>query len=1499
MAVALFALLAYCAPGEEVSSDAAEDAARGWINLREALGEAITAEPDSVLTYDAKDGKGKYYVVNLKGGGFVVTSGDTAMEPILAYSKEGVWNTNAAENPLMAMLEIDVAAMMAELSSANAAGGRRLAATASAQQQDGNSAKWARLRGAASAKGGLRLQASAPMADLRCAPLVTTAWGQSGHGENLYTPHGYVCGCVATAASQLMRYWSWPDAAHKLSAQRNYSGSIRSYSGGWNATDGYNASAEDYNANPRVFTPWAVTPFDASVPYDWSNMVDSPSTDAQKQAVGRLVLDVGLASYMNYGDGASDTRLEFFAKRLTDQFAYQNAVIRQKNITTAEAVTAMLSNFDAKLPCTVSVPGHAIVADGYGYDSSKTLYVHFNFGWPNSTPSGDSWYTPPDLTAVRSGFNAINDVTYNVYPPTDKDGIARAPGLSIVSGTLLDASDSPVGGVTVTATNLTTGAAVTETSAAATGRFVLWLPAGDYVITATSGGKYAYFARHIETIGDTQDEAGWVQSAGRVGNIHGLELKLKYSTATPAALDIITDDAAFWLDASDASTITTNANGEVTRWNSRVGSNYAGQSTGYNGTLSYPKYEATRFGMPTVDFGDVKSGRDLAFSTVGNIRMAFWVVKMPKSPDAFWLGDYGSNGKWNYHFSRGGNGQWTSSYNPTLQEGEKFARFWDGTNEVANMTSECPDDSRFLVVAAEMNEGAYANRITQDRYIDRNGGKQLSELILFDRVLTDEERVAVTEYLQNKWTFEYPAMSDSVFWLDASATDTITTNASGEVTSWRSRVGFNAADRLVTISNYQGSDSITTTYPTYDSSVPFVDFGAVGSGRDLVFNKITDIRMVFWVVKIQRSADAFWLGSYYQADDSNGANGYPFSRGGGAQYASNYNPTAADGERWGRMWLGTTQVDMFNDVPPDDKFIIVAAEMSAGATANSFTLDRWLTKRTGGKQLCELLVYNRVLSDAERIEVTEYLQEKWPTEKAATPTSPTATTSYTDSHTVTLECATAGATIYYTVDGSEPTAYSILYAGPFTISDTTTVKARAVARGYFDSEVFTQTFTFAPRAATPTSTSTAGYRNTLVDLATATPGATIRYTTDGSDPTAESPVYDGTINVTNRTCATTVKAVVFADGYRPSEVFTYNYYVKQFFGDTNDVNIAASYADTSENRAAHWVHEDEDFKEATGLWSNAVEYVNHKVAIDEKNEFTADNPSDARNVIIETTLSFESAAEEHKDYDGAKAAIRIGTNSCFQVYTTNANGRVWLDAQGSLAETNRDYIVRFELDFTNKTYTVAVKSGLEYATLYDGAVTNFPFAYSDGTPFVQTFEFDGEGSVGSIYGSYTNRVVVFVTDEVVTVSDGTTTLTASQAEWLNKRGDHAAVAAMVRTLTSDQFARAYLLNENIMNASYSVDGWGSFEITDIDVGASAVTVKVKLVRNFAVMDGAKAAPINGTLKVYGGANVTGINTQINDDDYKLNDNDLHFRDGEEATFVIDKGAIKFYKAVIE
>ena len=63
------------------------------------------------------------------------------------------------------------------------------------------------------------------------------------------------------------------------------------------------------------------------------------------------------------------------------------------------------------------------------------------------------------------------------------------------------------------------------------------------------------------------------------------------------------------------------------------------------------------------------------------------------------------------------------------------------------------------------------------------------------------------------------------------------------------------------------------------------------------------------------------------------------------------------------------------------------------------------------------------------------------------PTFSVAEGTYTAAQTVTLACTTEGAEIRYTLDGTEPTATSTLYATALTISETTTVKAVAVKNG--------------------------------------------------------------------------------------------------------------------------------------------------------------------------------------------------------------------------------------------------------------------------------------------------------------------------------------------------------------------------------------------------------------------------------------------------------------------
>ena len=72
--------------------------------------------------------------------------------------------------------------------------------------------------------------------------------------------------------------------------------------------------------------------------------------------------------------------------------------------------------------------------------------------------------------------------------------------------------------------------------------------------------------------------------------------------------------------------------------------------------------------------------------------------------------------------------------------------------------------------------------------------------------------------------------------------------------------------------------------------------------------------------------------------------------------------------------------------------------------------------------------------------------------------SPAAGT-YSTAQSVTISCATSGATIRYTTDGSTPTSSSGVYSGPIIVSKTTTVKAYATASGMADSAVASATYT--------------------------------------------------------------------------------------------------------------------------------------------------------------------------------------------------------------------------------------------------------------------------------------------------------------------------------------------------------------------------------------------------------------------------------------------------------
>lgn len=83
-----------------------------------------------------------------------------------------------------------------------------------------------------------------------------------------------------------------------------------------------------------------------------------------------------------------------------------------------------------------------------------------------------------------------------------------------------------------------------------------------------------------------------------------------------------------------------------------------------------------------------------------------------------------------------------------------------------------------------------------------------------------------------------------------------------------------------------------------------------------------------------------------------------------------------------------------------------------------------------------------------------------------TPTFNPEAGSYKTFQSVTISCATEGATIHYTVDGSEPTESSPVYGDPISIKSKTTIKAIAMKSGMANSAIAEATYNLPQTVAT-------------------------------------------------------------------------------------------------------------------------------------------------------------------------------------------------------------------------------------------------------------------------------------------------------------------------------------------------------------------------------------------------------------------------------------------------
>jgi len=157
---------------------------------------------------------------------------------------------------------------------------------------------------------------------------------------------------------------------------------------------------------------------------------------------------------------------------------------------------------------------------------------------------------------------------------------------------------------------------------------------------------------------------------------------------------------------------------------------------------------------------------------------------------------------------------------------------------------------------------------------------------------------------------------------------------------------------------------------------------------------------------------------------------------------------------------------------------------------------------------------------------------------------------YSSAQVVTISSTTPSATIYYTTNGSTPTTSSLVYTGPITVSATEILEAIALVSGNSASQVSrgismvatssaspvsSAAYTIAPSTGVPTFSPAAGTYSSAqaVTISSATPSATIFYTTNGTTPTTSSPIYAGPITVGG---TETLAAVAMAASSSASQV---------------------------------------------------------------------------------------------------------------------------------------------------------------------------------------------------------------------------------------------------------------------------------------------------------------------------------------------------------------------------
>lgn len=392
------------------NSDAVVAVANNWLELSQEMGWGWTAAADftpGAIQEIKFEGELLAFSLPVAGGGYVVVPAYRELPPITAYSMNSFYDIGAEDGfckMLKEVLTYKINLVRSFLMDANPPAEAMVLQEAIEQHRSlwqAYSSDYQTFIKAIEENADGQMDSEEQMEVLHgildIGPLLGSISWDQGYPYYNDCPWGdggrCVVGCVATAMTQIMKYWEHPP---------NGTGSHTYW---WDGDQSCGGSTSGQNLSATF-----------SDSYDWPNILDDYSggeTSAQRAAVAELSYEAGVSLEMDYGRCGSGAYTWDVRDALPDYFYYADVIDKEDrdNYGSASAWFDMLqAELNYHRPLQYRIYRHSIVCDGWRYSNQ----LHFNYGWDDSH---NAWYTVDNLYCNWPGCDPMEEYALRyIYP---------------------------------------------------------------------------------------------------------------------------------------------------------------------------------------------------------------------------------------------------------------------------------------------------------------------------------------------------------------------------------------------------------------------------------------------------------------------------------------------------------------------------------------------------------------------------------------------------------------------------------------------------------------------------------------------------------------------------------------------------------------------------------------------------------------------------------------------------------------------------------------------------------------------------------------------------------------------------------------------------------------------------------------------------------------------------------------------------------------------------